>query len=216
MIEITHLTAGYDLRPVLRDVNLHIYRNEFLGIIGPNGGGKTTLIRSILGLIKPFNGSVIFRNSQGQVVSNLSIGYLPQRKNIDTLFPILVEEVVLSGLMQDLGCLKRPTDKQKRAVAEMLDVFGIRTLSKFAIGQLSGGQMQRVMLARAIINSPELLILDEPDSYLDVEFSAKINTILRNLNLSGTTILLVSHKVDALKSLASRIICVEETLKVIS
>lgn len=213
MIYIENLSAGYDGRAVIHDINLHVARGEFVGIIGPNGGGKTTLIKSILGLIEPVTGKICFRNAEGKYVPRLSVGYLPQRKDIDTLFPITVEEVVLSGLMHDLGWFRRPSLQQKRRVGEILDMVGMKEFRNFSIGALSGGQMQRVMVGRAIIQKPELLVLDEPNSYLDMAFEQQLYRLLSQLNAEGTTILMVSHEMASLGQLVSRVISVEASLK---
>ena len=213
LIEIVDLVAGYDHRPVREEVNLKVFPGEFLGIIGPNGGGKTTLIKSILGLIAPIRGKIIFRDRRGDCVSHLSVGYLPQRKNIDALFPISVEEVVISGLMSELGWLGRPSAAQRRRVSEVLEMVGMASYRQSPIGTLSGGQMQRTMLARAIVGSPSLLVLDEPNSYLDMEFSDQLIQILQRLNASGTTILMVSHEVASLSGIVGRVVSVEKTLK---
>lgn len=213
MIHIEGLSAGYDGRVIIHDIDLHVARGEFVGIIGPNGGGKTTLIKSILGMIKPMKGSVVFRNSAGEPVRHLSVGYLPQRKDIDTLFPITVEEVILSGLMSDLGWFRRPTLQQRRSISELLERLGMENFRRSPIGALSGGQMQRVMLGRAIIRKPELLVLDEPNSYLDMAFEHQLYQILTHLNTEGTTILMVSHEMASLGHLVSRVVSVEGSLK---
>lgn len=213
MIRIEGLSAGYDGRVVIHDIDLHIARGEFVGIIGPNGGGKTTLIKSILGMIKPMKGHIAFRNPEGKPVRHLSVGYLPQCKDIDTLFPITVEEVILSGLMSDLGWFRRPTLQQRQSVSELLERLGMGDFRRSPIGALSGGQMQRVMLGRAIIRNPELLVLDEPDSYLDKAFEHQLYQILTHLNTVGTTILMVSHEMASLGHLISRVVSVEGTLK---
>lgn len=213
MIYIENLSAGYDGRVVIHDINLHVARGEFVGIIGPNGGGKTTFIKSILGVIKPISGKICFHNIAGECVPRLSVGYLPQRKDIDTLFPITVEEVVLSGLMHDLGWFRRPTLQQRRRVNEVLCMVGMETFRHSSIGELSGGQMQRVMVGRAIIQKPELLVLDEPNSYLDMAFEQQLYQLLNQLNAEGTTILMVSHEMASLGHLVSRVVSIEGCLK---
>jgi len=213
VIHIEGLSAGYDGRAVIHDIDLHVARGEFVGIIGPNGGGKTTLVKSILGMLRPMTGTIRFRNVAGETVSRLSIGYLPQRKDIDTLFPITVEEVILSGLMRDLGWFRRPSLQQKRRVGEVLERVGMKEFRRSSIGALSGGQMQRVMVGRAIIQNPELLVLDEPNSYLDMAFEHQLYQLLSHLNAEGTTILMVSHEMASLGHLVSRVVSVEGTLK---
>ena len=150
IIEIRNLSAGYDNRTVLHDVNLTVYERDFLGIIGPNGGGKTTLIRCILGLLKPFSGTITYHPAQ------LSLGYLPQYTRIDRKFPITVEEVILSGLDSKKPLTARFTradhDKARAVIARM----GLEGMEKRPIGALSGGQLQRTLLGRAIISDPQV------------------------------------------------------------
>lgn len=212
IIRIDDLTAGYDGHVILHDVNLAVTRGEFLGIIGPNGGGKTTLVKSIVGMVKPMTGRIILRDATGRATSRLAIGYLPQRKDIDTLFPITVEEVVLSGLMRSLGWFRRPTRPQRRRVADVLATVGLANFRHAPIGSLSGGQVQRALVGRAVVADPELLILDEPNSYLDMAFEGQLYDLLRDYNRRGTTILMVSHEMASLSALVSRVVSIEGTL----
>lgn len=209
LISINNLTAGYDSRPVLTDVNCKIERGEWIGIIGPNGGGKTTLVKSIVGLLVPIAGSIHYYNKEGAETDTISIGYLPQKSDIDTMFPISVEEVVLSGLMSQLGWWRRPSQAQRRRVAEVLKKTGLTDLRKSSIGALSGGQMQRAMFGRAIVAQPELLVLDEPNSYLDMAFEAQLYDLLKELHSQGATILMVSHELGSVQSLVNRVFSVE-------
>ncbi|MEG1616431.1 MAG: ABC transporter ATP-binding protein [Bacteroidales bacterium] len=212
LIEIKDLSAGYEGRIVLRDVNLEINELDFMGIIGPNGGGKTTLIKTILGLIEPYKGEILFFD-HGKKVDEIVMGYLPQRNNIDHHFPITVEEVVLSGLMgSERSLLGRPSRADRERVAEVLQMTGMYEKRKSSIGALSGGQMQRVMLGRAIVNHPKLLVLDEPNSYIDKRFEERLYELLREINKT-TTILMVSHEVTSLVDMVTRTICVDETIK---
>jgi zinc transport system ATP-binding protein len=213
MIYIDNLSAGYDGRVIIHDIHEHIARGEFFGVIGPNGGGKTTFIKSILKLIEPMEGEIQYHDLLGHRTQRLTIGYLPQRKDIDTLFPISVEEVVLSGLMGRLGWFRRPTKGQQRQLDEILERVGLTRLRKMPIGTLSGGQIQRAMFGRSIIRNPELLVLDEPNSYLDMEFEEQLYAILRELNRAGTTIVMVSHEMASLSHLVSRVVSVEGVLK---
>ena len=142
IIEIKNLSAGYDGRNVLHDVNLTVYERDFLGIIGPNGGGKTTLIKCILGLLKPTGGSIQF------YPETLSIGYLPQYNTIDRKFPISVEEVILSGLSIQKKLSARFTADERERGKQIIARMGLEGLEKRSIGQLSGGQLQRALLGR--------------------------------------------------------------------
>jgi zinc transport system ATP-binding protein len=204
LVDIKNLSAGYNGNIVLKDISLQIYEQDFLGIIGPNGGGKTTLIKTILGLIKPSSGSIVF----GDSALKDHIGYMPQTNLIDKKFPILVSEVVESGLIAGKG-LSKSVKKEK--IQETIREMGIENIAGKAIGELSGGQLQRTLLARAIINDPELLILDEPNSYVDKRFESHFYQILQELN-QKTAIVLVSHDIGTVISTVKNIACVNETL----
>ena len=167
IIEIKNLSAGYDGRNVLHDINLAVYERDFLGIIGPNGGGKTTLVKCILGLLKPTGGEISFNCKP-------SLGYLPQYSTIDRKFPISVEEVILSGLSIQKSLTSRFTPEQKEKGKQIIARMGLEGLEHRAIGQLSGGQLQRALLGRAIISDPSVLILDEPSTYIDKRFEARL------------------------------------------
>ena len=196
--------AGYTGTAVLKAIDLQIFEQDFLGIIGPNGGGKTTLIKTILGLLKPFSGSIVFEND----VLRHRIGYMPQTHLIDRKFPVAVSEVVESGLVSEKK-LSRSTRKSK--VREMIRQMDIENVADKAIGELSGGQLQRTLLARAVINDPELLILDEPNSYVDKRFESHFYELLKEINRK-TAIVLVSHDIGMVISTVKNIACVNNTL----
>jgi zinc transport system ATP-binding protein len=210
ILEIKDVTAGYDDEVVLRDINLVINENDFIGIIGPNGGGKTTLLKVILGLIKPYRGVVRF-NDDLRKKTFQSVGYLPQINMIDTSFPITVIDVVLSGLMSREGILSRYSGKQKELAENLLDQMGILYLKKKNIGELSGGQLQRVYLCRAIISSPSLLMLDEPNTFVDSRFETDFYGILKRLNRE-MAIIVVSHDVGTISWYVKTIACVNGNL----
>lgn len=218
IIEIKNLSAGYDGRTVLHDVNLNIYERDFLGIIGPNGGGKTTLIKCILGLLKPTGGEIIFHigqnNNHFQIPtssSEISLGYLPQYNSIDRKFPISVEEVILSGLSIQKSLTSRFTPEQKEKGKQIVSRMGLEGLEHRAIGQLSGGQLQRALLGRAIISDPSALILDEPSTYIDKRFEARLYELLAEIN-KECAIILVSHDIGTVLQQVKSIACVNETL----
>lgn len=207
LVKIENLTVAYDKVAVLQNVNLAINENDFLGVIGPNGGGKTTLLKAILGLIKPEQGSILFREDlRGR---KKPIGYLPQVKHIDRKFPITVFDVVLSGSMMD-GSRKVKTEAKVK-VESLLAELGINDIRNKAIGELSGGQMQRVFLCRALLSNPKLLILDEPDTFVDNRFEGELYEKLRLLN-EEMAIVLVSHDVGTISSYVKTIACVNNTL----
>ena len=207
LIKIQNLTVGYDKTPVLQNVSLDVYENDFLGVIGPNGGGKTTLIKSILGLLKPSAGKIEFRNDIG--MKKKPIGYLPQVKHIDRKFPITVSDVVKSGLMMQNSSISVSNVKQK--VNDILSETGIFDIRNKAIGELSGGQMQRVFLCRAIVSNPKILILDEPDTFVDNRFEGELYEKLRILN-SEMAIILVSHDMGTIVKYVKTIACVNGNL----
>ena len=181
IIEIKNLNAGYDGRTVLRDVNLTVYDRDFLGIIGPNGGGKTTLIKCILGLLKPLSGEISFTSSRTAGNLQLTMGYLPQYNSIDRKFPITVGEVILSGLSSKKPLISRFTKEHKEKAHQVIVRMGLEGLEERAIGALSGGQLQRALLGRAIISDPEVVILDEPSTYIDKRFEARLYQLLAEI-----------------------------------
>jgi len=204
LVEIENMYAGYNGTAVLKAINLQIFERDFLGIIGPNGGGKTTLIKTILGLLKPLSGSILFKNDR---LKN-RIGYMPQTHQLDRKFPVVVSEVVESGLISEK---KLSRAERKAKTQEMLRQMDIENVAGKAIGELSGGQLQRTLLARAVINNPELLILDEPNSYVDKRFESHFYELLKEIN-QKTAILLVSHDIGTVLSTVKNIACVNETL----
>ena len=207
LVKIENLTVGYDKTPVLQKINLEIFDKDFIGVIGPNGGGKTTLLKAILGLMKPFGGTIEFRKDfDGK---KKPIGYLPQVKHIDRKFPITVFDVVCSGLLMQNDIKNEISPKQK--VTEILQDLGIYDIRNKAIGELSGGQMQRVFLCRALISEPRLLILDEPDTFVDNRFEGELYEKLRLLN-SEIAIILVSHDVGTISTYVKTIACVNRNL----
>lgn len=213
IIEIKNLSAGYDGRTVLHDVNLSINERDFLGIIGPNGGGKTTLIKCILGLLKPTGGEIIFHTSEKASTKTTStlLGYLPQYNSIDRKFPISVEEVILSGLSIQKSLTSRFTPEQKEKGRQIISRMGLEGLEHRSIGQLSGGQLQRALLGRAIISDPAVLILDEPSTYIDKRFEARLYELLAEIN-KECAIILVSHDIGTVLQQVKSIACVNETL----
>lgn len=207
LIKIQNLTVGYDRTPVLQRINLEVFERDFLGVIGPNGGGKTTLLKAILGLLKPVEGKIEFRNDiKG---TKKPIGYLPQVRYIDRKFPITVFDVVKSGLMMINGSKSSVPIKQK--VIDLLNEMGIFGIKNKAIGELSGGQMQRVFLCRALISEPKILLLDEPDTFVDNRFEGELYEKLRVLN-SKMAIILVSHDMGTISGYVKTIACVNGNL----
>jgi len=210
LLELKSISAGYKDNIVLNDVNLKIFDRDFLGIIGPNGGGKTTLLKIILGLLQPIKGRVEFYE-KSLISPKRNIGYLPQFASLDSQFPISVIDVVLSGLTSGTGLLKKISKIDKEKAHSILNRLGIHELKYKSIGELSGGQMQRVFLGRAIVSSPGLLILDEPSTFIDPGVSHNLNEILKELN-DDIAIVIVSHDTGSILSSVKNIACVNGTL----
>lgn len=202
LLSAENLTLGYEpASPILGGVSFEVRALDFIGISGPNGGGKTTLIRTLLGLLTPLSGRILYPGG-----TRPSTGYMPQQNRIDRKFPISVSETVESGLAG--------TDfkDSKERIFRTLEAVGMTDYASTAIGALSGGQLQRVLLARAFVSSPDLLILDEPDSYVDRAFGEKLYELLPMLN-QESAILLVSHDERALRELPRRHFLVDRSFR---
>lgn len=204
-----NVELGYGEEPsLLSGVNFKLFPNEFVGITGPNGAGKTTFIRALLGLISPRSGSIRYFSKEGRAVKEISIGYMPQQNQLDREFPISVEEVVLSGLFERKTL--RATREMRALAKEALEAVGMTKFANRAIGHLSGGQLQRVLLARAFVSKPMLLVLDEPSTYVDREFEASLLSLLPSLQ-KESAIVMVSHNEVHLRALASRVYHIDHT-----
>ena len=211
IIEGADVSLRYDRLPVLTDIDLTVFKDDFLVITGPNGGGKTSLLRIILGLQLPSRGAVHFYR-EGQLAHNLNIGYLPQKNVIDSRFPITVSEVVFSGLSGSKKIFSRFTKKEQEQVEKMLLLMGLAELRDRPIGQLSGGQLQRTLLGRALVSDPEILILDEPSSYVDKAFETRMYDLLGEV-AEKATVLLVSHELSRVTEMANRVVRINKTLE---
>jgi zinc transport system ATP-binding protein len=208
LLEIQSLSAAYDSNIVLQDINFRVNENDFIGVIGPNGGGKTTLLKVILGLIKPFKGSISFNN---ELLSANTIGYLPQISTGDINYPVTVTDVVLSGMMIKKKILSRMSLADKKRAGEVIGNLGLSGLERSPMNELSGGQLQRVFLGRAIIGDPKLLLLDEPGNFVDSTFENDFYEKLKELN-SRMAILMVSHDIGMISSHVKSYACVNRSL----
>ena len=208
IISLCDISMEWDHRRVLTDVSIDVRQHDFMAITGPNGGGKSTLLRIILKLLKPTTGTVTYRTPDGRPTARLNIGYLPQKNMIDQRFPITVREVVASGLLSRCG---RDLPDKEALVERTLETIELKSHADAAIGALSGGQLQRALLGRSIISRPDVLVLDEPLSYLDKNFEQHTYDILRDL-APHTTILLVSHEMSTIASMATRHLIVDNRL----
>lgn len=208
LFEIESLSAGYNSHMVLENVNFTVNENDFIGVIGPNGGGKTTLLKVILGLLKPAEGTIRYNES---LIRKNRIGYLPQMSAGDNAFPVTVTDVVLSGLMIQKGVVARMSREDRERAKMVMGELGLEKIRNSPLAELSGGQLQRVFLGRAVIGSPKLLLLDEPDNFVDATFENDFYTKLHELN-ERMAILMVSHDVGTISSHVKTFACVNRKL----
>lgn len=205
LISLEHISIKREERQILENISFVVNSGDFIVITGPNGGGKTTLLRIMLKLLKPDKGCVDYKTPDGQP---LSIGYLPQKNHIDSHFPITVREVIASGLA---SIAKKDKAEINHKVDEMLTVVDMMSHQHQPIGTLSGGQLQRALLGRAIISQPKVLILDEPLSYIDKKFESRFYDIIADLS-KRSTIVLVSHEMTILSEMATRHLIVDHNI----
>lgn len=191
-LSIDHLTVAYHSRPVLEDVCLKIPSGRLAAIIGPNGGGKSTLIKAALDLIKPISGSISYSNHPYSTIRN-EIAYVPQSESVDWDFPTNVLDVVMMGRYGHLGLFHPPGKKEKNMALETLAAVGMEQYAKCPINELSGGQKQRVFLARAFIQEANFYFLDEPFKGVDAQSEKVIIGLLKNMRDQGNTIIIVHH-----------------------
>ena len=210
VIRLDGITAGYDGRPQIRDVTLAVGDREFVGIIGPNGGGKTTLLRVVLGLLKPMGGTLSYYRG-GVETGRLRKGYLPQNNAIDKDFPISVYDTVLSGLNGEKRLFSRFTAGHHRRVESVLRSMMLDGMGSRPVKALSGGELQRVLLARAVVSEPEVLVLDEPNTYIDSRSERQMYDMIDSLRL-GRAIIMVSHDTEYITGHADTVIYVDETV----
>lgn len=209
LISLRDVSVRYDDFIALESVNLDICADDFTGIIGPNGGGKTTLVKAIVGML-PHTGTIELSPALFDGKKRL-IGYMPQQTHFDRSFPISVRETILSGLQSDHGFLSRYTKRDRLKVDELIEMAGIGEIADRQIGEISGGQLQRTLLCRAIIMQPRLLILDEPANFVDNRFENELYAMLRELN-DRMAIVMVSHDLGTITSVVKSIVCVNRTV----
>ncbi len=208
-IELAGLSGGYGGDPVLRDVTLRIPRGRFVGLVGPSGAGKTSMLRAMLGTLPRVDGAA---RIDGKPVTPGApppgIGYVPQIETVDWSFPATVEDVVLMGRIRRMGALPWPNREDRRRVGETLERLGIGALARRHIRDLSGGQQQRVFLARALIGEPVVLLLDEPTASVDIKTRDDVLHLLVELHRSGITILMTTHELNAVAAHLPWVVCV--------
>jgi zinc transport system ATP-binding protein len=211
IIELNNVSLTFDNgHSPFQNINFHVDEGDFVAITGPNGGGKTSLLRLILKLIAPTSGKVTYR-WKGNEVKHLNFGYLPQKNTIDHRFPITVKEVISSGLNSTGKLFHRLTNDEKEKIQQTINLVGLCEKADAGIGEISGGQLQRALLGRAIISNPNVLILDEPLSYVDKNFESHLYEIISDL-AKHTTIVLVSHEMTKISQLANRHIIIDGSI----
>jgi zinc transport system ATP-binding protein len=210
-ISVENVTFSYSGQKIIDHASFSINRGDFLGIIGPNGGGKTTLLRLMLGLLKPDSGTITVCGVS-PVKQRGRIGYIPQETGQNKTFPISVFDVVLMGLSGRRGLGRRYTHDDRNKAGEMIGRLGLSALVKKPIAQLSGGQRQRALLARAMVANPEMLFLDEPTANVDTQGEGDIYKYLKQLNDTGVTIVLVTHNTNVLSQYVRSVACINREL----
>jgi len=215
MLAVERLSFRYNSVEVLNDISFLVDAGDYVGLVGPNGSGKTTIIKIILGLMEPQKGSVsLFGTNPTAFKDRHKIGYLPQKPtNFNPHFPATVEEVVSLGLFSKKGFPGRVVKNDERLINEAMALTDIFNIKDAMIGDLSGGQQQRVLAARALVNQPELLILDEPTTALDPETREKFFQTLQELNRSKkVTIILVTHDIGSIGKYASKLLYLDKRI----
>jgi zinc transport system ATP-binding protein len=213
-VEIEKVSVRYGEVSVLENIDLTVDPGDFLGIIGPNGSGKTTLLRIMLGLLAPTSGQVrLFGHPPASLKQWGRLGYVPQKATFDPALPVTVGEVVASGLIATLGLLRRVRAAERQRVADVLAQVGMTAHAAARVGSLSVGQQQRVLIARALVSDPELLILDEPTGGVDPEAQTSFYALLHHLNREReVTLILVSHDIGVVAREVTRLACLNRRL----
>lgn len=211
VIDIHDLCFSYSGKEVLHEINLQVHKNDFVVVIGPNGGGKTTLLKLVLGLLKPTRGNILL-NGKPLGSNNATIGYVPQQINHNLSFPATALDIVLMGKHRpDRRFVFSNSRKDRQDAIEALDQIGIADFAYRKITDLSGGQRQRILIARALVTKPELLVLDEPTASIDTKGQANFYELLHSLNTTQT-IFMVSHDLLSVSSYAKSIACINKRL----
>ena len=210
LIEFKDVSFNYDNSPALIDVNFSIYRNDFVAVVGPNGGGKSTLLKLILAQITPSKGSItVFGDKNYKSLEKL--GYVPQFTTHQHDFPLRLMDMVLQSKLRNNSFFVKYSPKDKKRAVEVLEMLKIGDFKDKFLSELSGGQRQRALIARALIDDPEILILDEPTASVDISVEQDIYDILKALN-SNMTILLVTHDVSFVSKYVNKVFCVNRYL----
>jgi ABC-type Mn2+/Zn2+ transport system ATPase subunit len=199
LVSFERASLGYGRRPVLRDLTFEILEGDFLGIVGPNGSGKTTIVKTFLGSLRPSSGTV--RRAPG-----VRFGYVPQRDQVDSTFPLSVQEVVIMGRYDRIGIGRRPTPRDRQLALRALEQVGIGELADQPLSDLSGGQKQRTLIARALVGEPNVLVLDEPTTGMDLVATTQILGLVRDLHeRTGVSVVMISHALNEVANYVDRI-----------
>lgn len=198
-LEVSQLFVNYDRTPVLWDISLEVPQGKLVGILGPNGSGKTTFIKTVLGLLKPISGYVSFL---GQPLSSIrqKIAYVPQKETVDWDFPITVSDLVLMGRYGQLGLFRWPRKADRAAAERCLEMVGMSAFANRQISQLSGGQQQRVFIARALLQDADIYFMDEPFAGIDIATESVIIALLKELIKKNKTVFVVHHDLNTVES----------------
>lgn len=210
ILQVRDLAVSLGRREVLHDVGLAVGGGELVGLIGPNGAGKTTLLRTVLGLLKPARGEVLV-NGQPARTSTV-VGCVPQRHEFAWEFPISVSDAVLSGRARRIGWFRSARREDHRAVRRALELVGMDDLAERTVGELSGGQRQRVLIARALATEPQLLLLDEPFTGVDVPTQELLTDLFQTLAADGLALVMTTHDLVQAMSVCSRLCLVNRTI----
>ena len=192
-IEIRSLSVAYNRRPALEDITLSVPKGAMVGIVGPNGGGKSTLVKAMLGLVPRLRGEVEVLGRPVDRLARRLVGYVPQREDVDWNFPVSAFDVVMMGRVPSMKFLRRPAHRDKELAWEALRTVGMEKFAETRIGGFSGGQQQRIFLARALAQEAEVLLLDEPVSGVDAPSQHEIFDLLRELQRAGRTVIVTTH-----------------------
>jgi zinc/manganese transport system ATP-binding protein/zinc transport system ATP-binding protein len=212
IVDIRHVTFGYAAVPVLDDVSLHLHGGQFAALVGPSGAGKTSLLKLLLGSLRASHGTITVSGQRVDGNPASRVAYVPQVETVDWNFPVTVEQVVLMGRVRKSGIWPWPTNDDKCAARAVLDRLEIADLARRHIRDLSGGQQQRVFLARALISQPDLLVLDEPTSGVDMRTAENVLHLLADLNRTGITVLMTTHDLNAAAAHVPWVICLNRTV----
>lgn len=203
LVEVEHLSLGYERQAVIHDISFHVEEKDFIIVLGSNGVGKSTLIKGMLGLIKPIEGKITYHTD--------NIGYMPQETRVDPNFPASVLEVIMSGFINKVGIRPFYNKNEKKKALEIMKILKITDLKKKIFSELSGGQRQKVLLARSLCATENLLILDEPSNNLDQKSKSEFYTTLKHLNEGhNITIIMITHDIDSDSLIGNKVLALSQ------